>query len=85
MKQRVLTGVIVVIIISGVIWMIIQNQHTQNALLYEERRQQVMDELIKEQNPIGQYLVRVDLNDMAILFEEVQVKNPDYTEEWHGI
>ena len=38
--------------------------------------------LAKNKAPFGNYIVKFDLNNMEIVSEEIEVTNPDYSEEW---
>ncbi|MBU8908274.1 hypothetical protein [Desertibacillus haloalkaliphilus] len=38
--------------------------------------------LAKNEAPFGNYIVEFDLNNMEIVSEELEVTNPDYSEEW---
>lgn len=38
--------------------------------------------LAKDKSPLGHYIIIYDLNRMEIVSEEIEITNPDYTEEW---
>lgn len=38
--------------------------------------------LAKNKSPLGNYIVKYDLNNMEIVSEEIEITNPDYSEEW---
>lgn len=38
--------------------------------------------LAKNKSPLGNYIVEYDLNNMEIVSEEIEITNPDYSEEW---
>ncbi|WP_064093374.1 hypothetical protein [Rossellomorea aquimaris] len=41
--------------------------------------------LAKNKSPLGNYKIRFDLNNMEIVSEEIEITNPDYSEEWQEI
>ncbi|WP_409250629.1 hypothetical protein V1502_10650 [Bacillus sp. SCS-153A] len=41
--------------------------------------------LAKNESPLGSYIVKYDLNNMEIISEEIEITNPDYSEEWREI
>jgi len=38
--------------------------------------------LAKNKSPLGNYIVKYDLNNMEVVAEEIEITNPDYSEEW---
>ncbi|TFD99492.1 hypothetical protein [Jeotgalibacillus salarius] len=38
--------------------------------------------LAKNKSPLGNYILKYDLNHMEIVSEKIEITNPDYTEEW---
>jgi hypothetical protein len=38
--------------------------------------------LAKKKSPLGNYIIKYDLNNMEIVSEEIDITNPEYSEEW---